>query len=472
MKERSSKNRIGKRGFFSGLSITAKISIWYTLFLVLIAATLTVLLIRQYDERIRSAAENKLVRVVDEVGDTIHDDGDDFILDKKIRYYYKDTYISVYEMNENLVTGRRPRGIDVFPPIKVDAIQITEDSSGSEWYSYDTVIKVDEKDMYIRGMMNNVAEDNKYDFTVSLVLWVFPIVLILAGLGGYAITRGAFAPVREIINATKEISKDGDLSRRIPLGKSRDEIYELSSAFNDMFERVEDLVKREKQFTADVSHELRTPLAIIQAQSEFAMEDDSYAAEAAVVINRESRRMSELIGNLLMIARSDSGRANVNKKEINVTELLEAVAEIKRPLAEEKGLSLETDLERGLTATSDEDMLARIIINFLDNAIKYNDKEGGRIRLSARSEKDDIVCLISDDGKGISPEDRNKIWERFYRSDTARTHEESSGLGLSIVKALAGAIGGAVELLGEDESELGGATFRLTIPGTEEENQK
>lgn len=464
MKVKNSENRIEKRGRLSGLSITAKISIWYTLFLLLIAGMLSFMLIRQYDERIRTAAENKLVRVVDEVGDSIHDDGDDFILDKRIRYYYKDTYISVYEMDEDLVTGRRPRGIDEFPPIRADAIQIVEDASGSEWYSYDSIIEVDGKNLYIRGMMNNVAEDNKYNFTVSLVLWGFPIVLILAGLGGYAITRGAFAPVRDVINATKEISKDGNLSRRIPLGKSRDEIYELSSSFNDTFERVEELVKREKQFTADVSHELRTPLAIIQAQSEFAMEDKSYAAEAAGVINREARRMSALIGNLLMIARSDSGRMVPEIKELDVSELLEGLAEIKRPNAEEKGLSLETDIEDGINMETDEDMLARIVVNLLDNAIRYDNKEGGLVKLSARKDDGKLMIRVSDDGEGIRPEDREKIWERFYRTDTARTHEDSSGLGLAIVTALSKALGGEAELKSEANSELGGATFEVTLP--------
>ena len=231
-----------------------------------------------------------------------------------------------------------------------------------------------------------------------------------------------------------------------------------------MFDRVEELVKREKQFTADVSHELRTPLAIIRAQSEYAMEDDSYAPDAVGVINRESRRMSSLIGNLLMIARSDSGRMVPDNKELNVSELLEGLAEIKRSNAEDKGLSLETDIEDGINMETDEDMLARIVVNLLDNAIKYDNKEGGQVRLSARTDESKLTIRVSDDGEGIRPEDREKIWERFYRSDAARTHEESSGIGLSIVKVLSKALGGNAELRSDEESELGGATFEVTLP--------
>lgn len=459
------KNRIQKKDIRTSISITARITIWYTLFLVIIAVMLTLVLVRVHDERIKTAAENKLVKVVEEVSHSIEADGKDFILDKKIQFYYKDTYISVYELDGELYTGRRPRGIDVFPKINIEEIQTIEDSAGGEWFCYDNVIDVDGKDMYIRGMLNSIAENDNHLFAMFLVTGILPVIIILAAIGGYLITKGAFAPVREIIRTTEEISEDGDLSRRIPLGKSHDEIYELSESFNEMFDRVEDLVNREKQFTADVSHELRTPLAVIQAQSEFAMEDESYATEAVGIINSESRKMSELISNLLMIARSDAGRMEPEIGEVNVSELLQEIAEIKKTAAEEAGQSLETEIEEGIVINTDEDMLARIIINLVDNAVKYGKRPGGRVLLSAYRRDGDVVCRVSDDGEGISAEDREKIWERFYRTDSARTSGDSTGLGLAIVGALAKALGAEVELLEEKNSELGGASFELRIKG-------
>lgn len=465
VKSEASENRIEKKGIRSRISITAKITIWYTLFLVIIALMLTLVLVRVHDERIKTAAENKLVKVVEEVSHSIEDDGEDFILDKKIKFYYKDTYISVYDLDGELYTGRRPRGIDVFPKINIDEIQAIEDSAGGEWFCYDNVIDVDGKDMYIRGLLNSIAESDNHLFAISMVTGILPIVLILAALGGYLITRGAFAPVREIIRTTEEISEDGDLSRRIPLGKSRDEIYELSESFNEMFDRVEELVCREKQFTADVSHELRTPLAVIQSQSEFAMEDESYAAKAVGIINQESRRMSELISNLLMIARSDAGRMEPEIENVNVSELLHEIVEIKKAAAEEAGQNIEAKIEEGISIETDEDMLARIIINLVDNAIKYGKRPGGRILVSVYTRGDGVVCRVSDDGDGIGAKDRERIWERFYRTDGARTSGDSTGLGLAIVGALAKALDAEAELLEDDKSELGGASFELRLKG-------
>ena len=465
VKSKTAENRIQKEDISSRFSITAKITLWYTLFLVIIAVMLTLILVRVHDERTKTAAENKLVKVVEEVSHSIEADGKDFILDKKIQFYYKDTYISVYELDGELYTGRRPRGIDVFPELNIEKIQTMEDASGGEWFCYDNVIDVDGKDMYIRGMLNSITESDNHLFAMSLVTGILPVIIILAAIGGYLITKGAFGPVREIIRTTEEISEDGDLSRRIPLGKSHDEIYELSESFNEMFDRVEDLVNREKQFTADVSHELRTPLAVIHAQSEFAMEDESYAPKAVGIINQESRKMSELISNLLMIARSDAGRIEPEIEEVNVSELLQEIAEIKTPSAEEVGQRIETNIEEGISIETDEDMLARIIINLVDNAIKYGKRPEGRVLISACTRGGDVVCRVSDDGTGIGAEDREKIWERFYRTDGARTSGDSTGLGLAIVGALAKALGAEVELLEERDSELGGASFELRIKG-------
>ena len=466
-KENRRPGGIEAEGITSGLSITARITIWYMLFLAIVAIILSLVIFRMTEDRIKAAAENKLAKVVDELGDTISEDGDDFILDKKIRYYYKDKYISVYDMDEDLVTGRRPRGIDVFPPLNADKIQITEDASGSEWYSYDNIIEVDGKKLYIRGMLNNVAEDGRYSSMLRLTAVLLPIILIFAGIGGYLITRRAFAPVREIIGITKDITGDGDFSRRIPLGKSHDEIYELSESFNDMFDRVEDVIKREKQFTADVSHELRTPLAIIQTQSEFAREDEGYAAAAIKVINRASRRRRGLISNLLMIARSDAGRMEPDVSEVDVSLLLPEFAEIKRADAEAAGCVIETDIEEGITLRTDEELFARIILNLIDNAIKYGKRPGGIVRLSAGMQGGELVCRVSDNGDGVKAGDRDKIWERFYRADEARSEGSSSGLGLAIVTALSKALGGSVKLLSDEESELGGAAFELRLPASE-----
>ena len=293
---------------------------------------------------------------------------------------------------------------------------------------------------------------------------LLPVIIVLAGLGGYLITRQAFAPVRKIIETTDEITKDGDLSRRIPVGNSRDEIDLLAESFNGMFDRVEAVVKREKQFTADASHELRTPIAIIQSQSEYAMEDHEYSPQAAAVINREARRMSSLLTNLLMISRSDSGRIIPETSPTDVTELIEGIVHVKQPMADELGVAFDLALPHELIIQTDEELLTRVVINLVDNALKYGKHPNGIIRISSYIDDGEFILRVSDNGKGVKDEDRNRIWERFYQADGARSEGKSAGLGLAITQSLVHSLGGKALLLEKEESELGGASFEIRIP--------
>ena len=469
MKEGKSEKKRNKR---SGFTITARITVWYAMFLVLISATLMVVLYNLYNDRAHMTAESKIIKVVDEVSDVITGDGDNFIFDDRIQYYYKEVYISVYEHDGSLLVGRRPRRIDAFPDINTKSTQTATDSSNGEWYVYDTIVRVEGKELYVRGMLNAADEIGAGPFEISIFAILLPIIVLLAALGGYLITRQAFAPVRKIIATTDEVSRDGDLSRRIPIGRSRDEIYELSTSFNGMFDRIEDVIKREKQFTSDVSHELRTPISVIRAQSEFAMEDKEYAMSAAEVINRESQRMSRLISNLLMISRSDAGRMRPEIAHVDASELITELAEARRYTAESAGFEMQLDIEKGIEMETDEIMLARMTSNLVDNAIKYGKPDNGSkgiIRISAKKEDDYLIVRVSDNGEGIHGEDREKVWERFYQTDTARTNSDSSGLGLAIVSAFAKALGAEAGLMPVGQSELGGASFELKVPLVYEE---
>ncbi|MBR2674767.1 MAG: HAMP domain-containing histidine kinase [Mogibacterium sp.] len=314
--------------------------------------------------------------------------------------------------------------------------------------------------IYVYNHKGGLGEDAELNIFAILL----PAILALAAFGGYLITRQSFAPVRKIIETTDEITKDGDLSRRIPIGKSRDEIYDLAKSFNTMFDRLEDMVRREKQFTADASHELRTPIAVIQSQSEYAMEDEDYAAEAVNVINRESRKMSSLITSLLMISRSDAGRMIPDIELTDASELIREILLIKKAAADELHVRIEVNLPEVLDIRTDDEMLARIVVNLVDNALKYGRHPYGTIRISGYLQENDFVLTVSDDGEGIKEEDMERVWERFYQVDESRSGESSSGLGLSIVQSLVNSLGGSAVLLGKEESELGGASFRIRIP--------
>ena len=216
-----------------------------------------------------------------------------------------------------------------------------------------------------------------------------------------------------------------------------------------MFDRLEKSFNDEKQFTSDASHELRTPLAVIISQSDYALEDAGYREKALRVINGEARRMSGLVDRLLTFARSDSGRLTMENEDIDLSALCEDIAEQQSYLAEERGVTVEADVQPGIHVTGDETMLIRIILNLTDNAMKYGVAEDGTgtVRLSLNREQCDgaemACCSVEDSGPGISQEDMEHIWERFFRADRSRS-SEGYGLGLSMVDALVKAHGGHV----------------------------
>ena len=174
--------------------------------------------------------------------------------------------------------------------------------------------------MYKR-QVKDFAQKSTFAFMMRLSFIGFPLLMLIAALGGYIMSKRSFRPVREMTATAEEISRDADLSRRIELDDGHDEIYQLGRTFNSMFDRLEKSFNDEKQFTSDASHELRTPLAVIISQSDYALEDAGYREKALRVINGEARRMSGLVDRLLTFARSDSGRLTMENEAVSYTHL-------------------------------------------------------------------------------------------------------------------------------------------------------
>ena len=308
---------------------------------------------------------------------------------------------------------------------------------------------MDGNTIWVRGIVKDFADQSAFSFALKIAAVAFPGLIIIAAAGGYIITRRGFGPVREMIETAEEISRDGNFSRRIETGSHeegkppKDEIQKLALTFNDMFDKIEDAFEKEKQFTSDVSHELRTPLSVIISQSEYAFEDSEYRQQALEVINREAKRMSGLVGRLLTIARSDAGRLTPEFEKINLSELCETVAEQQSYIAGERNITVKTDIEPEVFISADEPMMIRILLNLVDNSIKYG-KDGGNITISLSREGNSAKMSVEDDGIGIAEKDLEKIWERFYRVDQSRSRE-GTGLGLAMVKALVKAHNGRIE---------------------------
>jgi heavy metal sensor kinase len=295
-------------------------------------------------------------------------------------------------------------------------------------------------------------------------------VLLLAGVGGMFLTNRTLKPVDRITDIARGIG-EGDLSRRIDI-QSDDEMGRLASTLNGMIARLEGAFNRQRQFAADASHELRTPLAVIQAESSLALDKKRTQAEyrkSLELVSQEVAYMSEIIGKLLQLVRSDASSEQLNLEEVNLRDLWAELASNVEALAQEKGLQLLPGPMDNLSVKGDKLKLRQLFLNILDNAIRYT-PSGGSITASLTRKEENAVVSIRDTGIGISAEHLPFIFDRFYRVDKARSRAEGGmGLGLAIASSIAKVHGGDIEI----ESQVGkGSSFHIILPLLDAQGEK
>jgi len=290
------------------------------------------------------------------------------------------------------------------------------------------------------------------------------LVLILAGAGGLFLADRALQPVDQIAETARGIG-ESDLSRRIDI-RTDDELGRLASTLNGMIGRLEEAFKKERQFVADASHELRTPLAIIQAESSLALEKARTQGEyqrSLELVSQEVNFMSEIVGKMLLLARSDSGSEPLDFEDIKLRPLLTELAQDLDLLVQDKGLKLDLGPMDELKVRGDRVKLKQLFLNILDNAVRYT-PTGGAITVSLARRDSSAVASVTDTGIGIPAEHLPFIFDRFYRVDKARTaHDSGTGLGLSIAMSVAKMHGGGIEVESEPDK---GTTFRVILPLT------
>jgi heavy metal sensor kinase len=296
-----------------------------------------------------------------------------------------------------------------------------------------------------------------------------PIVLILASLGGYFLARKSLSPVVSMTRSAAQIGA-ANLNERLPVKNERDELGNLAVVFNSMLDRLENSFEQQRRFMADASHELRTPLAIVRGESEVALSradrSQGELRESLEVVSDESKRLTRIVEDLFTLARADAGQFEANFRDLYLDEILADCVRKVRVLADERNISIDISAEEFLMS-GDEQLLQRLFINLLDNAIKYN-RDAGKVSITGKAAVDGYEILISDTGRGILPEEKAKIFERFYRADKARSRSNGTaatgagsansgaGLGLSIAGWIAEIHHGQIALLSSDEN---GSTF-------------
>ncbi len=297
-----------------------------------------------------------------------------------------------------------------------------------------------------------------------LLLLLSPVLLIFASVGGYWMSRRALLPVDEISRAARHIGR-ANISSRLPVSQSGDELQRLSETLNEMLERLEAAFRKMVQFTADASHELRTPVTLMRTTAELALRKPRSGEEyreALVQILKELERTSLLIEQLMLLARADSGMETLNIETLDLAESLREACTEGRTLAEAKQVSFCCEIPAPpVLVEGDSHALHRLFLILLDNAVKYTPALG-KVIVSLRTLDGFAMAEVKDTGLGIAEGDLRHIFERFYRADKARSRSRGgTGLGLAIARWITEAHGGIIDV----ESAVGrGSVFRVRLP--------
>jgi heavy metal sensor kinase len=297
-----------------------------------------------------------------------------------------------------------------------------------------------------------------------LLLGVIPALLLAASLGGYWISKQALAPVDQITRAAQAIS-GRNLSARLVVPNSGDEVARLAETLNAMLERIDLALKQIAQFTADASHELRTPIALMRTRAELALRRPRSAAENQETIEQlhaEVVRTSELVERLMLLARADSGASLLRFETVDLAQLVQDVLAQTSVLAQHKQLELEASLASvPVLVHGDAQFLRQLFVILIDNAVKYTSAPG-TVTVTLSKSNGSACLSVSDTGMGIEATDLENIFGRFYRADKARSRETGgAGLGLAIGRWIAESHRGTLTA----ESKPGaGSTFSVHLP--------
>jgi heavy metal sensor kinase len=300
---------------------------------------------------------------------------------------------------------------------------------------------------------------------IVLMAIAIPLLLLIAVVGGLFLAGRALDPIDRITRAAQSIGAE-DLSRRLDLHPSPDEVGRLATTFDRMLDRLDRAFRRQQQFTADASHELRTPLALLTSQVDVALERPRRPAEyrqSLASIREDATRMGQLLSELLTLARADAGQESLSREPLALDLLVDDVVATLTPLAETRGAHLEhqPDASEPVMIAGHQTRLTQLVVNLVDNALKYT-LAGGTVTVTVGQEGGQATLRVSDTGIGIAPEHLPHLFERFYRIDQARTRTAGgTGLGLALAEWIVHAHGGEIGVASQPGH---GTVFTVRLP--------
>lgn len=296
-----------------------------------------------------------------------------------------------------------------------------------------------------------------------------PVAVLVAAWGVWWITRKALQPLQAVAAAAEQIDAKA-LHQRLPQPLIQDEVGRLVQVLNHAFDRLESSFEQSTRFSSDASHELQTPLTIMRGEIELALktEVDNPRIESLLVgLLVETQRLCDIVEKLLLLSRADAGVLMLRKQTLDLSALCHELMEDAQILARPKRITTKFEISSDVTVLADGSLLRRVLLNLLDNAIKYN-VDGGSLSIYLTNSSAQAVFRITNTGPGIPAGHENRVFERFYRADPSRSSETSgSGLGLSICREIVAAHGGQMWL---EQSKSGWTAFTVEMPCPKSEN--
>lgn len=433
---------------------------------------------RHLTHSVEAQCANLTRQIAESLLSNVHVSGIDYLRDEVQEHYDPETNnlfvrivqpngTVVYESGEPHDRSFSPPQMSFLPNLKENRVEVDANN---------------QRLVFIRPYILSQGESYQIQMVASLRpvqaslqgLWqvevlLFPFALLISASGSAVLVSRSLNPIRQVIATARKINS-GNLRQRLVETSSGDEIQELTRTLNQMLDRLEASFKQMIQFTADASHELRTPLTVIRGNLELILRNkaalDSYPRTAEVQETlaqtlEEAERLSKTVSQLMELTQLDSGEIQLEHEVFDLTELVATTADQMKLLAEDKQIQLETQLSPQVKTQGDRYRLKQVLLNLIDNAIKYC-PAGTRIQIRLVPADSGCVLEVKDNGPGIPRGELQRLFDRFYRIDKARSREiGGSGLGLSICKSICEGHGGRIEA----ESDLGqGSIFRVTLP--------
>ena len=453
------------------LSIRLRLTLWYTAILAVCLLAFTFLLYSMVKGELQEGIEDDVEERTALLNGLMTFDagGRPTLANLPADKHLEDTFHRLLDLSGAVISDNS----DIYGPVPIQPAALDEANSGGDHLGVTSgpdggtlilttaIIRNGDVAGYLQVGESREEVVDALSSLISVLFRTLPLALGAAAIVGWWISSRALKPVNQVTAMAREIS-DGDLSRRLNLQLPNDEVGRLASTFDVMIERLDQMVRRQRQFTADASHELRTPLAAIRGQVDVALRQprDAGVYRATLTsINGQLQRMTRLVEALLMLARSEAGALRLEEEVIELHTLVDMAREVAAPLAAQKGLVLNVEGGPRGAILGDEALLIQLLLNLVDNAIRYTHR--GSVTVGWDVIADNALIYVRDTGPGIAPEHIDRIFEPFYRIDPSRSDTRGTGLGLAICRWIARSHGGEVYV--ESRGPNQGTTFTVVF---------